>query len=96
MPLTRRAAATGPCGTPRRRTAHARLRPQAEAVEIEIDHRRRVERQHLADHQPADDRDAERPAQLGAFAEADRQRQRAEHRRHRRHHDRAEAQQAAW
>ena len=37
-----------------------------EPVEIEIDHRRRVERQHLADEQPADDGDAERLAQFRA------------------------------
>ena len=44
-------------------------------VEEQIDHRRRVERQHLADDQPADDRDAQRPPQLGARAGAERQRQ---------------------
>ena len=66
----------------------------AEAVEIDVDHRRRIEGQDLADHQAADDRDAERLAQLRAVAEAQRQRQRAQHRRHGRHQDRAEAQQA--
>ena len=65
-----------------------------EAVEIDVDHRRRIERQDLADDQAADDRDAERLAQLRAVAEAERQRQRAQHRRHGRHQDRPEAQQA--
>src|SRR3954467_115814 len=44
--------------------------PQAQPIEIEIDHRRRVERQHLADQQPADDRDTERPTKLVALARA--------------------------
>src|SRR6202035_3892705 len=46
----------------------ALLGPQAITVEIKIDDRRRVERQNLADEEPADDRDAERTAQLRAFA----------------------------
>ena len=37
----------------------------------EIDHRRRVERQHLADQQSADDGDAQRTAQLRARARAE-------------------------
>src|SRR6185312_16759310 len=44
-------------------------RPQL--VEQHVDDRRRQERQQLTRDQPADDRDAERLAQLGAFAEAD-------------------------
>ena len=64
----------------------------AEAVEIEVDHRRRIERQDLADEQAADDRDAERLAQLRAVAEADRQRQGAQDRRHGGHQDGPEAQ----
>ncbi len=44
----------------------------------------------MADEQPTDDRDAEWAAQFGALAETDRQRHRAEHRRHRRHDDRTE------
>src|SRR6266446_8032151 len=39
--------------------------PAGEAFEIEVDDRRRVECQPLREQQPADDRDAERPAQLG-------------------------------
>ena len=44
--------------------------------------------------QPADHRDAQRLAQLGAGAGAERDRQRAHQRGKRRHHDRPEAQQA--
>src|ERR1700751_4084606 len=39
-----------------------------ETIEIEVDHRRREERQQLRQDQAADDRDAERPAQFGARA----------------------------
>src|SRR5213075_389707 len=65
----------------------------AETVEIEIDDRRRIQGEHLADDQSTDDRDAQRPAQLRAVAAAQRERYRGQQRRHRRHHDRAEAQQ---
>src|SRR5262245_24385262 len=41
--------------------------PAVQPVEHEIDHRRRVERQELRDQEAADDGDAERPAQLGAW-----------------------------
>ena len=41
--------------------------PQPQAIEIQVHDRRRVERQHLADDQAADDGDAERLAQLRAF-----------------------------
>ena len=64
------------------------------AVEIEIDDRRDVQRQELRHAQAADHRDAERLAQLGAGAGAERDRQRAEDRGECRHHDRTEAQQA--
>ena len=49
-------------------------------VEQQVDHRRGVEREHLRHQKPADDGDAERPAQFGAGADGDHQRQRAEHR----------------
>ena len=68
--------------------------PAPRRSKAEIDHRRREQRQHLADEQAADDGDAERMAQLGAGAGAEHQRQRAEERRQRRHQDRPEAQQA--
>ena len=65
----------------------------AEPVEAEIDDRRREQGQQLAQDQAADDRHPERMAQLRAGAAAEHQRQCAEHRRDRRHHDRPEAQQ---
>jgi hypothetical protein len=46
------------------------LQSQAHAVEVKIDHGRRIERQQLADQQPADDGDSERLAQLAAVAHA--------------------------
>ena len=42
----------------------------AEPVQVDIDHRRRVQRQQLADDEPADDGDAERPAQLDVAVDA--------------------------
>ena len=85
-----------PASPRRRRRAPAPPAPSArrQPVEGEVDHRRGEQRQHLADDQAADDGDAERMAQLGAGAGAEHQRQRAEERRHRRHQDRPEAQQA--
>src|SRR6266850_3511573 len=58
-----------------------------DAVKIEVDDRRDVERQELRHAQAADHRDAERLAQLGAGAGAERDRQRAEDRREGGHHD---------
>src|SRR5512135_2699680 len=46
----------------------AAARPEAEAVEVEVDHRGRVEREELAHEEPAHDGDAERAAQLRSFA----------------------------
>src|SRR5438093_545584 len=57
----------------------------AEALHIEIDDRRRVERQQLAQQEATDDGDAERATKLGARARPERQRQRAQERGHRRH-----------
>ena len=42
------------------------VHPEPEAVQVKVDHRGGVQRQHLAEDQPADDGDAQRPAQLGA------------------------------
>src|SRR6516164_5555286 len=67
--------------------------PCVETVEVEEDDRRRVKRQRLADDQPADDRIAERLADLRSRAGAEHQRNAAEKGGHRRHHDRPEAQQ---
>src|SRR5215470_10191019 len=76
--------------------AAAIAHPQAEAVEVEVDHGRRVKREQLAQDQSAHDGDAERTAQLAAVAETDGERQGAEHRRAGGHHDGAEAQQARF
>src|SRR5690349_7510209 len=70
------------------------LPAQPQPVEVEVDDRRREERQHLREDQPADDRDAQRAAQLAAGPEADRERQAAQERGHGGHGDRPEAQHA--
>src|SRR5207249_11314451 len=66
--------------------------PRVQAVEVEEDDRGRVEGQRLADDQPADDRITERLADFGARARAEHQRNAAEQGRHRRPHERPEAQ----
>src|SRR3954447_18091947 len=76
-------------GAWRRTACHA----DAQALHREIDHRRGVERQQLAEQQAADDRDAEREAQLRARAALEGERHRAEQRGERGHHDRPEAEQ---
>ena len=73
-------------GLHRPRAAEARL----QALHREIDDRGRVKREQLAEQQPADDGDAERVAQLRAGSAFERQRNGAEQRRQRRHHDRPE------
>ena len=60
-------------------------------VEQQIDHWRRVERQHLRHEQAADDRHAERAAHLRARSRRDHERHRTEQGGKRRHHDRTEA-----
>ncbi len=79
-----------PGPSPRPRLPEARRDP----VKHEVDDRRREEREHLADDQAADDRDAERVAELGAHAGAEHERNGAEERGHGRHEDRPEPQQA--
>src|SRR5262245_16650871 len=64
----------GVCGLPRP--------PVLQPVEIEIDNRRRIEREDLADDEAADDCDAKRLPHLGPGAAAERERQRPEHRGH--------------
>src|SRR5258708_40239789 len=49
------------------------LRPQPEAVEVEVDDRRRVEGQRLADDQATDDGNTQGSAQLAPLAQTDRQ-----------------------
>ena len=77
----------------RRLAAGARAdEPRLQALHRQVDDGRGVEREQLAQEQAADDGDAERIAQLRAGARLQRQRQRAEQRGERRHHDGAEAQ----
>src|SRR6185369_13113376 len=64
--------------------------PQAEAVEVKVDNRGGVQRQHLAENQAADDGDAKWAAEFKAFARAEGERQAAEQGRHGRHRDGAE------
>ena len=68
--------------------------PRQQASEAEVDDRRRVQRQELAQQQAADDGHAERPAQFRPGAGTERQRQRAQQGGHGRHHDRPIAQPA--
>ena len=50
--------------------AAPRGQPLGDVVKEQVDHGRRVEREHLAEDQPADDGDTERPTQLRAHAVA--------------------------
>src|SRR5438477_12599610 len=68
--------------------------PGLQALHLQINDRRRVERQQLAQQQAADDGNAERVAQFRAGAGFERQRDRAEQRGERGHHDWPEAQEA--
>ena len=68
--------------------------PGAGLLDIHVVDRRDVEREQLRNQQPADDGEAERTPRLGARAKAERDRHRADQRRHRGHHDWAEADQA--
>ena len=47
------------------------LPPKAEAIEIEVDDRRRIEGQDLAYHQTTDNRNTEWASQFGALAKPD-------------------------
>ena len=67
-----------------------------EPVKKDVNDRRGVEREHLAEQQSADHGDAQRTAQLGADARSEGQRNTAEQRRHGGHHDGAEAQQTGF
>src|SRR6202034_1967173 len=68
--------------------------PPRKAIEPEVNARRGVQRKHLADQKSAYDADAKRPAQLRSCAGAESERNAAEQRGHRGHHDRTETQQA--
>src|ERR1700730_11348470 len=76
------------------RRAVGATEPAGEAFEIEIDNRGCVERQPLREQKPADNRDAERPAQLGTGTPSERDRHGTEQCREGRHHDRPKAQEA--
>src|SRR5262245_17472490 len=80
-------------GRGRRQGARGRRAPEPprKAIEVEIDDGGGVERQDLREDEATHDRDAQRPPQLGARARPERQRQAAQERRHRRHHDGTEA-----
>src|SRR6266545_3554836 len=82
------------CG--RRRGQRARAgdatEPLGEAIEVQVDDGRGVEREDLREDQTAHDGDAERPPQLRAGARAEGEGQAAEEGGHRRHHDGPEAQ----
>jgi hypothetical protein len=49
-------------GRPLRTSSPKAFNPESRAVEVEVHDWSRIERQHLADDQPADDGDAQRPA----------------------------------
>ena len=68
--------------------------PSRQSVEREVHHRCRIERQDLADDQPADNGNAKRSPQFRSDPRTHGQRQRAKQGRHRRHHDWTEPEQA--
>ena len=65
-------------------------------IESQINHRRGVQSEQLAEDKSANDGDAQRTAQFGADTAADGKRQSAEERSHGGHHDGTEAQQAGF
>src|SRR5437763_432678 len=73
------------------RPRFARRQPQPATFDIDVVDRRNVERQQLRNEQSADDSQSERSPRFGAGSEPQRNRQRADERAHRRHHDRPEA-----
>src|SRR5713101_2633296 len=70
--------------------------PGLQPVKVEINHRRRVERQQLAESKPAYHRITERPAQFRPWAGAERERHAGEHRCSGSHQDRTESKQARF
>src|SRR4029077_3443145 len=67
-----------------------RLSTLPELIESQVNHRCGVKREDLRNNQATNDGNAERFAEFAADAHPDGERQRAEHRGHRRHHDRPE------
>src|ERR1700730_11570498 len=63
----------------------ARREPQTGPFDVHVIHRGDVERQQLRDEESADDRHTERAPRLGPGTQAERDRQRADERTHRRH-----------
>src|SRR5262249_57232114 len=78
------------------RTRLVALEPDLHSVEIEINDRRGVERQELAQREAADHGVAERLAQLRSRAVTERERKPGGYTGRRRHPERAEAQQAGF
>ncbi len=72
----------------------AALDPQLQTIHVQVNYRSRVKRKHLTHHQAAYDADPERTPQFRTGAGRQRQRQSSKKRRHCRHHDRTESQQA--
>src|SRR5262252_3530421 len=70
--------------------------PLAQAIKVKVNHRRRVEREQLAEQQPADDGDSERPPQFRSGPGPQGKRQASEQRRHGGHHDGPEPEQAGF
>ena len=68
----------------------------AEPVESEIDHRRRVKRQQLAENQAPNDGDAEGAAELGTNPGSQSKRQTAKQRGHGGHHDGPETKETSF
>src|SRR5579871_4131233 len=75
--------------------AQLSFEPETKLIQNQVNHGRRVERERLAENQPANNRDTQRPAKLRSRAAAESERQSAEQRGHGRHQDRAETQQAS-
>src|SRR5215471_19039770 len=70
--------------------------PHPDAIEIEVNDGSREERQQLAYDESANDRNAQRTPEFGSGSRTERQRQGSEQRRHRRHQNRTEAQNARF
>ena len=67
--------------------AKYRVKAASETIKEQINDGGGIEREELADEQPANDGDAQRVTKLGAGAASQRERQRAEERSHGGHHD---------
>ena len=71
------------------------LQPRLHLRHVRVDHGRQVERDELREEQASHHHQPQRLPRFAAGAVSDRDRHGAEHRGHRRHHDRPEADQAA-